>query len=170
MENDNILSVCADMFKNIVFCKKEDFEGNSIYVAKIMNMSTSSHCQYIILVCALNRRDKALYKNLIVKSIQTRKLPSYYFYNCIPISWKPSKSGYSIELKAQSRTNAQTNYVHDSENLQVMLFHDAKKKDVTGKISIYQYPNKLSLLACLETFACVIDLKITQEEENFIFL
>lgn len=158
------------IFPGILFTKKEDIDGKSIFVARIYSMETSGMCNYIILVCSYVNKSKGLLKDLPVRSIQTRRLKSYFF-RTNPIVWKSSSEGYDLEIVRSEKTRQSTKYItkdtglgsHEipTYGLEVLLFNNPKKKDVRGQVSMNQYPSKMTVRGALETFRCVINLTDT---------
>lgn len=168
---ENILD---DMFKDLVFMKKEDIDNKSIYVVQVSDMSTKSDRKYIVLICSLNYKKMSRIKDLFVFSVQTKIMPDYFFRGR-SLVWNPGKLGYNVKLHAVGRERGQTKYTTQNEIIDVIIFHNSKKKDLSGKVSQYQYPEKNTLLGALESFSCVVDLKqqqhsIRPEESSFDLL
>jgi hypothetical protein len=157
------------LFQGVTFYKKEDIEGRSIYVAKIRNTSTSGQSKFINLVCQLNSLKKARYSELVVESIQTRKLSNLHYYGPDMV-WRPDRQFYDVPIEKTGQTKEQSKYVlegtADLPISEVLLIHDPRKKALDGNTSFHQYPQHFNLLGALETFFCILVLNPPVEFER----
>jgi hypothetical protein len=155
----DLRDVIRDCFRGIVFYKKEDTDNTSIYVAKMVDNTTSSNHSFIVLVCPINPQNKITVDKVCLESVQTRVLPDYFSRSIPNQVWKPGKAGYYVPLTITNRTRECTTYTTSNNKTEVMVMHNPKKKDLSGHTSATQYPDKFTLLGALETWSCVVYFK-----------
>lgn len=152
----NVTATLAKIFQSTLFYRKEDVENKTIFVAKLSELSSAKLKKYIVLVCERTAKKRAQYKELQVLSVQTRRLKDNYF-SCPPSAWKMEKSGYDVPFVLTERSREKSTYRTQLDSgVELVLFHDSKRKDVSGRVSLVQYPDKMSLLGALESFQCLV--------------
>ena len=140
-------------FDRLVFVKIEQKENFTIYAAAISSSFGDGKKTYALafVPAHLAILDKGFLKDLHWQNFQTRTLTN---------GWKiPGQRWDMRQLKglptpmfdAVERNESKTKYRCETEPLEMVLLHDPKKK------SVYQYHNRINLLAALATFKCVLN-------------
>jgi hypothetical protein len=157
-----IRDLVSAFFQGIIFFKKEDINDSSIYIAKISSAFNNS---FLTLVCPTKVDEKVYIDSpgVCLESVQARVLPNFGMVRIAPQTWKISRDisevGYNTPIYLVSKTREYSTYAVRDRSVEVMVYHNPKKKDLSGKTSITQYPEQFSLLGALETWGCVIQFK-----------
>jgi len=157
-----VRDLVSAFFQGILFFKKEDINDSSIYIAKI---TASSNNSFLTLVCPIKSNDKIYIDSpgVCLESVQARILPNVGNFNISPQNWKVSRDvsevGYNTPIYLIGKTREYSTYTTPDRSIEVIVYHNPKKKDLSGKTSATQYPEQFSLLGALETWACVIHFK-----------
>lgn len=140
-------------FGDLTFYKvslKEDF---TLYAAYVSSPFGDNRKQYILAFVPSHIAilDTAPLRDLHWRSLQTRVLPNGYK---IPRqAWKVPRGLASPMFALVDRNEARTKYTIEGDpSVEMILLHDPKKK------SVYQFGNKINVIAALTSFRCVINL------------
>lgn len=157
----SLRDIITDCFKGITFYKKEEIDGSSIYVAKMLDSGLASKHNYITLICPVNNNPKVLIDSpgVCLESVQTRILPDYFSRPIPEQVWKPPKYAYDEPIFLIQRSREKSVYLSRDKTAELIVYHNAKRKDLSGKTASNQYPERFSLLGALETWACVVHFK-----------
>jgi hypothetical protein len=129
--------------------------GFVIYGAGISSGLGGGYMRYILLFVPEHEasKEQVSIREVRWQNLQTRGLT--YSYRLKPQAWTIPREAPDVLLRAVSRVKPHTSYClvqpEDGESIEVLLLNDSKKK------TIYQYPEKITLTAAVETFECVIN-------------
>lgn len=140
-------------FDGIIFFKADQKENYTIYAAAISSSFGDGSKTYALAFVPAHTAilDRGFLKDLHWQNFQTRTLTN---------GWKIQNQRWDLrKLKGLptpmfdvvERNEIKTKYRCESEPLEMILLHDPKKK------SIYQYHNRINMLAALSTFRCVLN-------------
>jgi len=140
-------------FDGIVFLKTDQKENYTIYASAISSSFGDGSKTYALAFVPAHMAilDRGYLKDLHWQNFQTRTLTN---------GWKIANQRWDLrKLKGLptpmfdvvERNEIKTKYKCESEPLEMILLHDPKKK------SIYQYHNRINMLAALSTFRCVLN-------------
>lgn len=140
-------------FDDLTFYKvslKEDF---TLYAAYVSSPFGDNRKQYILAFVPSHMAilDQSPLRDLHWRSLQTRVLSNGYK---IPKqAWKVPRGLTSPMFTLVDRNNDRTKYTFEGDtSVEMILLHDVKKK------SVYQFGNKINVIAALTSFRCVVNL------------
>ena len=136
-------------FDNPIFTKVKENKTHSIYMAKMDCLLTN---EYRYIIATVTKNDNPINSTcdlakLSWDSFQTRSIPDYY--DIRPQRYTPKKSGDALSpINMSNRDEKQTTYGMEKYPLKITVLH---KKE--GK---YEYPDRATLGASLETYQTII--------------
>jgi hypothetical protein len=147
------MEIVNSYFDNIIFFKTDRKENYAIYAALISSSYGDGRKTYALAFVPNHVAilEKGFLKDLHWQNFQTRNLSN---------GWKIQSQRWDLRklngiptpmFKMIERTDVKTKYVCETEPLEMILLHDPKKK------SVYQYHNRINMLAALSTFNCVLN-------------
>ncbi len=163
-------------FDGIIFTKIEQKEGITIYAAALSSPFGDGRKTYALAIVPVHTAllTQAELKDLHWQNFQTRTLTNGW--NIQNQKWDVKRLPRGLQMlmfeilkTGDARNEARTKYTCETvENLEMLLYHDPKKK------SIYQHGNRINLLAALATFKCVLNFTGIQTQkpvgvENVVF-
>lgn len=150
---ENIYSLISSYFDNPILQKTKDdvITNNSVYMCKINSLLAGAEQRYIVVTTDKDNHPvgKMLSLDTIIwKSFQTRTLP--YIQGIKKHSYQAkNEQAYLIPITLIERYDDHTDYLMKSPTtLTVTLIHRHKNK--------YEYAEKGSLAAALESYQCVL--------------
>jgi len=148
------MDILNDYFKDLVFSRVEEKQGHVIYAARVPSMLGGGVKRYILLFVPshLAFKTKAKIYELAWENLQTRALS--YSYRIPQQNWRPPRIDDDIILQISNRGKQYSTYVPqsvDSFPFEILLIHDSKKK------TKFQYHNRLSVIAALDTYNSVFN-------------
>jgi len=134
-------------FKNLKFKKVDMKENFVIYAALIDSMIGSNIKRYVFAFVPshLAIKDQGYIHELNWKNIQTRSLQKNY-KNLKKQRWNPPRIENDLILQVKERSQRFSRYFAPNFPFDVLLVHEPKVK------SVFQYNNKITLAAAIETF------------------
>lgn len=146
------MEILNSYFGDLLFIKIEKKENFTVYAAAISSSYGDGKKQYALAFIPSHMAilDKGYLRDLHWQNLQTRTLSNGY--KLPNQKWTIAKHLPTPMFDIVERNEAKSKYLCESEPLEMILLHDPKKK------SIYQYHNRMNLMAALVTFKCVISL------------
>ena len=152
IRTENIYLIISSYFDNPVLQKtKDDININgSVYMCKINSLLAGADQRYIVVTTEKDHHPIGKYlplDTIMWKSFQTRTLshiPGLKKHSYTP----KNEELYLASLKLVERYEDHTDYFIDSLSTNLTLIHKHKNK--------YEYSEKGSLAAALETFQCIV--------------
>ena len=140
-------------FNGLVFFKVEQKENFTVYAASISSSFGDGTKTYALAFVPVHMAilNKGYLKDLHWQNFQTRTLTNGWKMPSQRWDMKQLKGLPTPMFNSIERNEVRTKYLCESEPLEMLLLHDPKKK------SIYQYHNRINLLAALATFRCVLN-------------
>ncbi len=140
-------------FSSLVFTKVDEKQGYTIYGAGIYSGLGGNIARYILAFVPshLATTNQSRLSNLKWVNLQTREIQSSYRLK--KQKWVIERGAPDITLSVVERTDELSKYRADNFPFYVSLLHSPKKK------TKYQYNNKITLTAAIETFQLVLDYK-----------
>ena len=140
-------------FKDLIFTKVDNKEDFVVYAAGVSGAFGGGHQRYVILFVPnhLAIKSQARIFELAWQNLQTRNLT--YSYRLKKQNFVIPNDLEDILLEVSKREKMYSTYqsVTGDFPFDVLLLHNSKKK------SVYQYNNKITLSAALETFESVFN-------------
>ena len=142
-----------ECFKDLVFTRVDEKMDYVIYVAGISTGLGAGVQRYILLFVPkhLAFANQSRIEDLQWQNLQTRQLS--YSYRLKKQPWAIPREFKDILLSIKDRKKAHSVYTaaDDRFPFEILLLHDAKKK------TSFQYHNKLTLTAAIDTFNAVFN-------------
>jgi len=145
-------------FSQLIFTRvdeKETADGTrfAVYGAGVGGSFGDGNARYILLFVPahLAVKTRARIYELPWENLQTRNL--HYSYRLRKQTWSPSRDLPDITLQISQRTKTHSIYLSSNFPFEVLLLHDLRKK------TQYQYHNRITMTAALETFSSVFNYK-----------
>lgn len=150
----DIISIINDQFSDIVFTNVGTKGNICIYAACIASQLAGGYKRYVLLMtntCSINPAANCSISDVNWHVFQTRQL--YDSYKLRPQRWTPKKIT-DIVLRNVGRSARESKYQPEScigseQPYDITLLHDPKKK------TEFQYHNKITLIAAIESFGLV---------------
>jgi len=146
------MEILNSYFGDLLFIKVEKKENFTVYAAAISSSYGDGKKQYALAFIPSHMAilDKGFLRDLHWQNLQTRTLTNGYKLQ--NQKWNIARHLPTPMFDVVERNEAKSRYLCESEPLEMILLHDPKKK------TIYQYHNRMNLMAALVTFKCVISL------------
>ena len=139
-----------EYFDGLIFTNVEIKETHTIYAAKIVSSYANNQQMFILAMVpshlAINKT--AYIRDLPWECIQTRLLNKYLKLK--EQTWKPSVNIQTFIFNNVKRDPGYSTYASNDIPFELLLIHDPRKK------SVYQYYDKMNLLASFNTWRSVL--------------
>lgn len=153
-QNQNYVDLINYYFNKLVFVKSDQKENYIIYAALISASYADGKKQYILAFVPVHLAilNKAYLYELPWINLQTRLLKSYH--KLVPQKWDIPSDVSKIFFATVERDVTHSKYrSEDNLPIEILLLNDTKKK------TKFQYWNRMTLLACLTSFQCVLNIE-----------
>lgn len=152
---NNIYNLFSKYFDDIVFTKVQDNDQHSVFMCRVQSM-LGTKFRYLV---AIAPRDVYLVGTELKLSqikwtcLQTRQVTQKYEYNLPVLRYKQkNQSPYNSVIQRFQKTNSESVYsCNEYPAITITL--------LSNSTDMYEYPERGSISAALETFQTIVEFK-----------